>query len=175
MCTERIGYSIFYLFFSLQEIQIINGVFDSLWCGMTDRCFNALKAASGMLQKRAGINSTQALSRAAASSSGSRVWTVTRRRLVPCLNGRAEREWTRSFLPLYYSFNANKHDWTSGASCNCSISVSTAEISFTSASHQCPHCSLEKWTLERSISWNITPYSHYILLNLLSLNYLMYV
>ncbi len=44
-------------------------------------------------------------------------------------------------------------------------------ISFTSASHQCPQLvsSLETWNLERSISRNITPYTHYILLNLLVL------
>ncbi len=40
-------------------------------------------------------------------------------------------------------------------------------ISFTSASHQCPQLvsSLEKLSLEQ----NITPYTHYILLNLLVL------
>ncbi len=56
--------------------------FDSLWCGMTDRCINALESHFWDVQKHAGINPKQASTRAAATSSGSRVWTGTCRTLV---------------------------------------------------------------------------------------------
>ncbi len=85
-------------------------------------------------------------------------------------------------------FNANKHDWTSHASCNCSISVSTTErhqqnsvaikchVAFhlPQQDHQCPQLvnSLEKW--EEHFAKYYTIYSLYFT-KPVSLNYLIYV
>ncbi len=87
---------------------------------MTDRCINALKNCFWDSSETCP-NPTQASTRAAAISSGSRVWAVMRCRL-----GQSLCDHDHSLL-CTTSFNANKHDWTSHASCNCSISDSTAE------------------------------------------------
>ncbi len=92
---------------------------DSLWCGVTDRCINVLESRFWDASDTCSINPTQALTRAAAISSGSRVWAV-----MCCIHAQSGRD--HSFL-CTTSFSANKHEWTSHASCNRSISVSTTE------------------------------------------------
>ncbi len=120
------------------------------------------------------------ITRAPTISSGSCVWAVTRRRLVQ--SGAQVNAITPSFvLLILMRINMTEHlmphviaqsvfqPWKD---INKTAWNKTARsISFTSASHQCPQLvsSPEKWSLERSISWNITPYTHYILLNLLVL------
>ncbi len=159
-----------------------NWCFDSLWCGMTDRCINALESR-WTVQKRADINPTQALTGAAAIGSGSRVWAVTRHRLVKS-GARVNAIIPSSVLLVLTRINMTEHLMPYR-----SISVSTAErhqqnsveikchVTFhlPQTSHQCPQLvsSLEKWSLERSISRNITPYTHYIT-KPVSLNYLIY-
>ncbi len=113
--------------------------------------------------------------RAAAISSGSRVWAVTRRRLV--------QSWARvnaiipsTLLLVLMRINMTEHlmphviaqCFNRGKpSAKQHGNKMSRSISFTSASHQCPQLvsSLEKLSLARSISRNIAPYTHYILLN----------
>ncbi len=90
--------------------------FDSLWCGMTDRCINALESHFWD-----GSETCWYKPKTSIDSSG-------RDQLrFPCLNRdvphtcdeQSASERNHSFLRTT-SFNMNKHDWISHASCNCS-------------------------------------------------------
>ncbi len=91
--------------------------FDSLWCGMTDRCINALESHFWD-----GSETRWYKPKTSIDSSG-------RDQLrFPCLNRdvphtcdeQSASERNHSFLRTT-SLNMNKHDWTSHASCNCSV------------------------------------------------------
>ncbi len=100
--------------------------FDSLWCGMTDRCINALESRFWDGSETCWYKPNTSID--SSDRDQLRFPRLSRDAPQTCA---VMAEWSaserdHSFL-CTTSFNVNKHDWTSHASCNCSVSVSTAE------------------------------------------------